>query len=93
MHARIPCWQRIGPSDPQAADQRRRFVRRAVFLPAALVAGLVLLGGCVSAKFKTAAEKTAPAPLNLTREQAPLSATVESVIVYRGPGSWKRDAG
>jgi hypothetical protein len=53
---------------------------------------LVLLCGCVSAKYKSAAEKTTPALLNLTREQAPLIVTVQSVIVYRGSGSWKRDA-
>jgi hypothetical protein len=62
------------------------------FLPGAMAACLVLLSGCVSAKYKSAAEKTPPAPLNLIREQTPMIVTVQSVIVYRGPGSWKRDA-
>lgn len=52
----------------------------------------MLLSGCVSAKYKSATEKTPPVPLHLTGEPAPLLVTVQSVIVYRGPGSWKRDA-
>ncbi len=31
-------------------------------------------------------------PALLTSEKAPVVVTVQSVIVYRGPGSWKRDA-
>jgi hypothetical protein len=62
------------------------------FLAGALTACLVLLCGCISAKYKSAAEKTAPAPLNLSSEKTSVIVTVQSVIVYRGPGSWKRDA-
>lgn len=60
---------------------------------AALFLGVTpLFTGCVSAKYKSAARETPPTPLNLTNEQAPMLVTVKSVIVYRGPGSWKRDA-
>ncbi len=92
MQAHLPWLRRNGPDDPPAADPRRTLARRIGFLPWALVAISVLLSGCVSAKYKTAAEKTPTVPLNLTGEQAPLRVTVQSVIVYRGPGSWKRDA-
>lgn len=52
----------------------------------------MLLGGCVSAKYKTIEKKTSPVSLNLTGEKSPVVVSVQSVIVYRGPGSWKRDA-
>jgi hypothetical protein len=53
----------------------------------------VALSGCVSARYKAAPKDTLPATvLNLTAAQPPIEAVVHSVIVYRGPGSWKRDA-
>lgn len=73
--------------------------------PFALLAPFLLallpLTGCVSSKYKLAA-RDAPAAVALALESAPASvtgpaapaigATVTAVIVYRGPGSWKRDA-
>jgi len=51
------------------------------------------LSGCVSAKYKSAAKDTPPAiVLNLTAAQPPVEATVNTVIIFHGPGSWKRDA-
>ena len=51
------------------------------------------LSGCVSAKYKSAAKDTPPAvALNLTAAQPPVEATVNTVIVFHGPGAWKRDA-
>jgi hypothetical protein len=51
------------------------------------------LSGCVSAKYKSAAKDTPPTvALNLTAAQPPIEATVNTAIVFHGPGSWKRDA-
>ena len=61
---------------------------------AALLSGtLLLFTGCVSNKYKEA-KKDIPPPqmLNVAFASAPLEATLNSVITYNGPGSWKRDA-
>ena len=55
------------------------------------VAGLFT--GCVSNKYKMAKSGTAlPQLLNVAFASAPLEATLNSVITFNGPGSWKRDA-
>jgi len=61
--------------------------------PAALLAGLCL-AGCVSAtKYKMARDDTPRAQLlNVAFPSAPLQATLTTLIVYGGPGSWKREA-
>jgi len=60
---------------------------------AVVLAGLSgLAGGCVSAKYKTVEKPTTPPALNLVGEYEPVLCRVDSVIIYRGPGSWKRDA-
>jgi hypothetical protein len=60
-----------------------------VCLPLAL-----MFGGCVSTrKYKLAAADTpAVKPLNFTYAGPAIAATLQTVIVYRGPGSWKREA-
>jgi len=77
---------------PLKLEARQSLFRRGRFLACAFAACSLLLGGCVSAKYKTVETKTPPPALNLTSEQSPVFVTVQSVIVYRGPGSWKRDA-
>lgn len=58
----------------------------------ALVAWLSLLG-CVSKRYQAASKKTPPAvALNLRAEQPPLTAELNTVIVFHGAGSWKREA-
>ena len=61
--------------------------------PAALLAGLCL-AGCVSAtKCKMARDDTPRAQLlNVAFPSAPLQAALTTLIVYGGPGSWKREA-
>ena len=55
------------------------------------VAGLFT--GCVSNKYKMAKSGTAlPQLLNVAFASAPLEASLNSVITFNGPGSWKRDA-
>src|SRR5512141_1447697 len=71
---------------------RRRFEAIAVAL-AVLLGSLLGLSGCTSPKYKAAAKGTPPPVLlNLPSTEPPLEALVHTVIVYRGPGSWKRDA-
>ena len=49
--------------------------------------------GCVSNKYKEAKKDTPPPELlNVTFAPAPLEATLNTVITYNGPGSWKREA-
>lgn len=53
----------------------------------------LLQTGCVSSKYKLASKNTLPpVMLNLAAAQPPIEAVVHSVIVYQGPGSWKKEA-
>jgi hypothetical protein len=67
----------------------------ALSLPAALLlfGASVFLSSCVSTKYKMAREN-APQPrlLNLVAAQPPLGMALNMTIIYRGPGSWKREA-
>jgi hypothetical protein len=59
----------------------------------ATIGSILALTGCVSAKYKLAKKDTPPATaLNLSLGQALVEVTVTAVIVYEGPGSWKRKA-
>jgi hypothetical protein len=52
-----------------------------------------LLTSCVSAKYKMASEDTPPpVPLNVSAEVHSVNALINTVIIFGGPGSWKRDA-
>ncbi|MBK8857139.1 MAG: hypothetical protein IPN11_05460 [Opitutaceae bacterium] len=77
---------------PLLLEAMQSFFRQGRFLVCTFAACALLLGGCVSAKYKTIEKKTSPVSLNLTGEKSPVAVSVQSVIVYRGPGSWKRDA-
>lgn len=60
-----------------------------------IIAGLgaALLSGCTFAKYKSAPRSTpGPVMINLPSTEPPVEALVHTVIVYRGPGSWKQDA-
>jgi hypothetical protein len=63
-----------------------RFVLIALVIP-------LLSTGCISNRYKKA-RKNLPAAelLNVPFAPAPLEASLNMVIVYNGPGSWKRDA-
>lgn len=61
-------------------------------LAALAILGL-LLSGCISSKYQKARKDTPPAaPLYLSAVQPPIEVIVNTVIVYQGPGSWKRAA-
>ncbi|MGC1388023.1 MAG: hypothetical protein WA807_08470 [Steroidobacteraceae bacterium] len=70
-------------------------IRRSDLLTAAFIA-LVLCCqcGCVATKYKLAKKDTPPVqPLNIAFPSSPpLQAVLATLIVYGGPGSWKREA-
>lgn len=59
-----------------------------------LILDVVLLSGCISEKYKmTRPNETAPAVvLNLTTSSSSVDASLNTVIAFQGPGSWKREA-
>lgn len=58
-----------------------------------LLIASVVFSGCVSSKYKlTQGKPTPPVIINLAAAQMPAEAIVHSVIIYQGPGSWKREA-
>ena len=61
-----------------------------------LVAGLslvLLLSGCTSPKYKAASTKTLPpVMLNFPSTEPPIETLLQTVIIFRGPGSWKLNA-
>jgi hypothetical protein len=62
---------------------------------AAMLAGSFALAGCVtSKKYKMAKAEGAPPPqvLNWSAATASADLALHSVIVFKGPGSWKREA-
>ncbi len=77
---------------PSATGQRPTARLELCAVAVALVAWLSLLG-CVSKRYQSASKKTPPAvALNLRAEQPPLTAELNTVIVFHGAGSWKREA-
>ena len=61
---------------------------------ALIMSVIVLTGsGCAFSKYKMA-KKDAPPPveMNLKLDQPPVDFLLHSVIIYKGPGSWKREA-
>ena len=54
----------------------------------------LIFSGCVSSKYQLAkpGNMNAPLALNLAATQPQLETTVNSVIIYQGPGAWKREA-
>jgi hypothetical protein len=64
----------------------RSFLTGAVFSAIALV-------GCVATRYEKSPQQTPPPVLlNLAAAQPPIALSLRSVIVYDGPGSWKREA-
>ena len=70
---------------------RRRSLAQFAAASAALC--VLLLTGCTSVRYQAAPKKTPPPVLlNLPSTVPPIEALLHTVIIYRGPGSWKRDA-
>ncbi len=59
----------------------------------ALAVSSFLSSGCVSAKYQLADERALPAmPIDIQGAQSSVGLNLKNVIIYRGPGSWKRNA-
>lgn len=51
------------------------------------------LSGCLTTEYQASGKQTRPAVIvNIDAVQAPLDLSLRTVIVYDGPGSWKREA-
>jgi hypothetical protein len=62
-------------------------------ITATVCSAALLLGGCVSSRYRAAKKETPPAQLlNVALTSGPLELTLNTVITYNGPGSWKRNA-
>ncbi len=74
---------------PTSRSARRCGWRLVILMPALLV-----LTGCVTAKkYRLAKPNTPPAKLlNWQAETPPVELTLQTVIIFKGPGSWKREA-
>jgi hypothetical protein len=58
-----------------------------------VISAVLLVTGCVSNRYKAAPKDTPQAPeLRLEGLAPELSVGLRSVVVFRGPGSWKREA-
>ena len=58
-----------------------------------LVVIIAAFTGCASSKYRLADKDTPPpAYINLSVNQQPVEVLLNTVIVYKGPGSWKRKA-
>ena len=71
------------------------FGRRKAFVTAAIAATVLCCqSGCVATKYKLAKKNTPPVQLIdvAFTPSPPLQATLASLIIYGGPGSWKREA-
>jgi hypothetical protein len=58
-----------------------------------IAASVLELSGCVATKYQTARRDTpAAVPLDLAIAQPPTDLALRTIIIYNGPGSWKREA-
>lgn len=59
----------------------------------AIVAVAITVASCISPRYKLARKDTPPVvPLNIVAAQPPVELALNAVIIYKGPGSWKREA-
>lgn len=78
------------PDFPPARRPRGMKLTRALI---ALVGVIVGFTGCTATRYQAAPKKTPPPVLiNLPSTEPPIEALLHTVIIYRGPGSWKHDA-
>jgi hypothetical protein len=75
---------------PRPNSRARALLAQAI---AALLSFSLVGSGCLSTKYKMAPKDTpAPLPFNLAVTQPPVALALHTVIVIKGPGSWKKEA-
>jgi hypothetical protein len=85
-------WKQTGVATGRPQG-RHQSMRRAACTWVLLGLSLGLTGCVTSKKYKMAKEGTPPAQaLGWTVGMPPAALTLQSVIVYKGPGTWKREA-
>ena len=70
-------------------------INQASLIKFALIMSIIVLtvSGCAFSKYKMANKDTPPPfEMNLNLDQPPIDVLLHSVIIYKGPGSWKREA-
>jgi hypothetical protein len=71
----------------------RSTARQRIAVAFMVTAVALILSACVTKRFQTASKQTpAAVPLNLSAQQLPLTTELNTLIVFQGPGSWKREA-
>lgn len=71
----------------------RRLPGAAVAMRVGLLGCIAGLAGCMASSYKMTPKTTLPPVLlNLPATEPPIEALLHTVIIYRGPGSWKLDA-
>src|SRR5450631_789253 len=61
-------------------------------IPTAAIACVLALSGCLATKYQAAQKGVPPTLLSIASSAPPIDVGLRSVIVYGGPGSWKRRA-
>jgi hypothetical protein len=59
---------------------------------APLLVATLLTTGCLSSRYQQVREPTPVMPLTISATEPAFAAKVEAVIIFRGPGSWKKNA-
>jgi len=93
MNQRCPTPSSLALKSPARSRLHRRAWPRV--LGSTLLAASMLFTGCTSSKYKKVPAKQAgsvPVPINAPLGDDPVAATLNTVIVYKGPGSWKQEA-
>lgn len=88
-----PCSDRI---NDRCGDTDRMVGNKLLGMMRTAVVGLslmVLLAACVSDRYRAApGDAPKPVPINLVVSHPPFQVVLNTVIVFEGPGSWKREA-
>jgi hypothetical protein len=93
LKAEFLSWRRHNAAQRNQQANLRAWHTKLCIAALLVVAGVMTLSGCISPKYKMARKNTPPAEaLSLVFAQPPVQLQVNAVIVYKGPGSWKREA-
>jgi hypothetical protein len=91
--ADMVCRASADPVGPGKSEFNLGTARSSAFAAVAVTV-LLALPGCVTAKKYRLTNPASPAaqPLQLSVTSAPIEVTLATVLVFKGPGSWKQEA-